>query len=217
MFKMSNKIRLTVFTLIVLAGLLIAFYYSEHANRLNKVTDLVELKATYLDHPRTIKSFSLTGIDAKPFTNANLLGHWTLIFFGFSNCSRVCPTTMAELAKMLNSLVASGAKNLPTIMMISIDPERDNLDRLGHYVRAFHPDFYAATGSRQAIKRLAAELGIAYTQDTHADQSIRQIDNIEHTATLVLFNPRGELNAFFTTPHKAEILARDYQLIAEND
>ncbi len=74
----------------------------------NQQSKLRALNATVLSKPRPLSSFELTGIDNKPFTQANLQGHWTLFFFGFTNCRSICPTTLSELNKMFQFLEIKG-------------------------------------------------------------------------------------------------------------
>lgn len=169
---------------------------------------------TLLNEPRTIAPFSLTGIDHRPFNNERLRGQWTMVFFGFTTCGYLCPTTLAELGKMHRLLVERGVLPLPQVVMISIDPKRDSLVSLKRYVRAFDAHFYGARGTSAAINAIAAEWGIAYANIVRRPSAQSQDANdydIEHTGTIILFNPAGKLMAFFTTPHHAEALADDYR------
>ena len=212
MLDTNKRIRLTVVVLLAVVALVAGLFVSNNVH-VNKKIDLSEFHGTYLSQPREINHFALTGIDDKPFTNANLQGQWTMVFFGFTNCGYLCPTAMAELAKMYNLLAAKGIKTLPHVVMISVDPQRDSLDKLKKYVTAFNPNFYGATGNDEAIKSLTQEMGIAYTKVAIPKKEDVQNYDMEHTGTVILFNPQGELNAFFTTPHNAELLAKDYQMI----
>jgi protein SCO1/2 len=211
---MSMKIRgvaLTVTILLALSGLFAGIFVSQHIHF--KKIDEAAFHGTYLENPRTINQFSLTGIDQKPFDNSSLQGRWTLLFFGFTNCGYICPTTMAEIGKMYRILEERGLKNLPRVVMISIDPERDSLEKLGHYVTSFHPTFYGARGEEDSIKLMTREMGIAYGKVINKDSVDPKDYDVQHSGALMLFNPQGELNAFFTTPHHADLLAKDYMLL----
>lgn len=212
---MSVKIKgvtLTVTILLALAGLFTGIFVSQHLH-FKKTIDVAEFHGTYLENPRTVNQFSLIGTDQKPFNNQSLQGHWTVVFFGFTNCGYLCPTTMAELGKMYRILEEKGIKNLPHVVMVSIDPERDNLDKLGHYVSSFHTSFYGATGAEESMKLMTREMGIAYGKIASNDNVDPQNYDIQHSGALMLFNPQGELNVFFTTPHHADLLAKDYMLL----
>ncbi len=205
-------VTLTVAILLSLAGLLVGAFLSQHFFFKKKI-DVAAFHGTYLENPRTVNQFNLTGIDQKPFDNSSLQGRWTLVFFGFTNCGYLCPTTLAEISKMYKILEEKRIKNLPHVVMISLDPERDTLDKLGHYVTSFHSSFYGARGDEESIKLMAREMGIAYGKVAYKDSKDPKGYDVQHSGALMLFNPQGELNAFFTTPHHADLLAKDYLLL----
>ena len=208
----NNRIMITVVGLLSIIALVLGLFISQQLS-LSKSRDLGQVHGTVLDTPREVHSFELTGIDNAPFNNASLQGHWTMVFFGFTNCGAICPTTMAELGKMYRLLEEQGAKTLPHVVMVSVDPERDSLDKLNHYVKAFDPHFYGARGDENAVTLMTKEIGIAYTKIVRQGNENSQTYDIDHMGTVILFNPRGELSAFFTTPHQASLLANDYQLL----
>jgi protein SCO1/2 len=212
---MSGKIKgvtLTVTILLAIAALFTGIFVSQHMH-FNKKIDLALFHGTYLEQPRKIQQFTLTGTDQHPFNNSSLKGHWTLVFFGFTNCGYLCPTTMAELGKMYRILKNKGMKQLPQVVMISIDPDRDTLDKLGHYVTSFQPTFYGARGNEQLVKSMTREMGIAYEKVINKESGDSKNYDVQHSGAVMLFNPQGELNAFFTTPHNADLLAKDYMLL----
>jgi len=157
-----------------------------------------------LETPRNIPDFSLVGLDGQPYTQASLHGHWTLMFFGFTHCGSICPVTMAKLAKMVQVLEDKHTHPLPNVVFITLDPEQDSLDRLAHYVHSFNANFLAARGSKQQLDAMTHSLGIAYMQATESQP-------LEHSGTLMLFNPEGKLAAFFTPPHSIEDMVADYR------
>ena len=96
------------------------------------------------------------------------------------------------------------------MVLVSVDGERDTAEKLKTYVRAFHANFYAARGDKESIARITREMGIVYEK-----MNIQDNENYDvlHSGTIMLFNPQGQLNAFFTTPHQAKLLAADYELL----
>jgi protein SCO1/2 len=212
---MSVKVKgvnLTVAILIAIGALFTGIFVSQHLHTKKKI-DIAKFHGTYLENPRTVNNFSLTGSDNKAFTNSTLQGHWTLVFFGFTNCGYLCPTTLAELGKMYRILQDKKIKELPQVVMISIDPDRDSIEKLGQYVTTFQPQFYGARGEEQDIKAMTREMGIAYAKVINKDSSDPKNYDMQHSGAVMLFNPQGELNAFFTTPHRADLLAADYMLL----
>ncbi|OYV53161.1 MAG: hypothetical protein B7X00_02100 [Legionella sp. 21-45-4] len=126
-----------------------------------------------------------------------------MLFFGFTHCPSLCPTTMQALAGMMEQLQATHFSPLPRVVLISVDPNRDNLITLAQFVHTFNPDFYAARGNLVSPSQLAKQFGIG----------LEVSHTIEHTGTILVINPEGQLAAFLTTPHHAENLAQDYRQI----
>lgn len=205
-----NRTRTVVIVVLALGAMFSGFLISQHHARKN--IDMSQFHGTYLQHPRPVNDFSLTGIDHQVFNNSSLQGHWTLVFFGFTHCAYLCPTTMAELAKMYRVLEEKKVQDLPQVVMISIDPERDGLDHLANYVHSFQPAFYGASGSEAALQAMTREMGVAYAKVNDQEKKAQNYD-IQHSGAIILFNPQGELNAFFTTPHHAAVMAKDYILL----
>ncbi len=208
----NNRMVISIIGFLAFIALIAGLYTAQSVR--NGVVDMRKFHGTFLDKPREVQSFVLTGIDGLPFNNASLKGHWTMLFFGFTSCGSICPTTMAELGKMYRLLQKKGAKKLPQVVMISVDPDRDSLDKLTQYVKAFDSHFYGASGDEHLINAMTKEMGIAYSKIApKADEDPQNYD-IEHTGTVILFNPQGQLSAFFTMPHYASLLAKDYLLLA---
>ncbi|MBA2651488.1 MAG: SCO family protein [Tatlockia sp.] len=215
MSAQKNRVTRTVVALLVFIALITGVFVS-HQYHSKKKIDLNNFNGTFLEKPREVNQFSLTGIDTKPFDNESLKGQWTMIFFGFTNCGFVCPTAMAELAKMYRILEEKKVNPLPRVVMISIDPERDNEDKLKSYVTAFDSHFYGARGNEEVVRAMTKEMGIAYTKIALSPSESGETYDMQHSGAIMLFNPRGELNAFFTTPHQATLLAKDYRLLVSN-
>ncbi|STX50605.1 SCO1/SenC family protein [Legionella busanensis] len=178
-----------------------------------KKIDPEQFHGTLLQKPREIQQFNLTGVDNQPFNNKSLHGKWTMVFFGFTSCGYLCPTTMSELAKMYRILEQEHIKPLPQVVMISIDPNRDSLDKLKNYVINFDSHFYGARGEEAIVKRMTHEMGVAYSKVSLPNSTDSENYDMQHSGAVMLFNPKGELSAFFTTPHQANLLAKDYQLL----
>ena len=223
----KKRINLTIFLLLAFAALIMGLFVSQNMPKKNTPIDSSRFHGTLLNKAREIGSFSLQGIDNKPFDNQSLQGQWTYLFFGFTHCGTICPTTLAEMAKMVRLLESQNIRPQPKIVFISLDPARDNLAKLKKYTQAFDPNFYAAIGEPSDLEKMTEELGVAYEKveqakaqnakenNENGNKDYNKDYNIEHTGTLMLFNPEGALQAFFTTPHQAEWLAEDYQMLAQ--
>jgi len=162
-----------------------------------------------LPEPRVIADFELADQNGEPFSLADLQGRWTLIFFGFTHCPDICPSTLFELQAVHEQLTA-GAGPGPSrhqVLFVSVDPERDTPERLKSYVSYFHPDFIGASGSDQQLRPLALQLGIAYRIEEHEAGATHY--TVDHSASVLLTDPSGRLYGVFPAPHEAGKLSAD--------
>jgi protein SCO1/2 len=172
-----------------------------------------KIDGVYLREPRAIIDFTLTDNAGKPFTQAHLKGHWTMLFFGFTNCGMVCPTTMAALNEMYKRLEPElAADKLPQVVMVSVDPDRDSVERMDEYVKGFNPHFIGARAEMPQIEALEKELHLISLRQQAASGNKNQYA-VNHSAEIMVFNPEGKLQAFMSYPHKADQMALDYKAI----
>lgn len=165
-------------------------------------------QATVLHKPRPLPKFELIATDEKPFDLVRVKGQWTFLFFGFTHCQSICPVTMAELSTMVHKITQQKPNAEPQIVMVTLDPARDDLQSLGQFVRSFYPKFIGARGATRDLQPLLKFFGIAYER-VAAGKDVM----IEHTGAVMLVNPQGQLVAFFTPPHRAEDMLHDYWVI----
>lgn len=183
-----------------LVGVVAAFGFYIASLDPNTPPDLGE-GAKLLPTPRDVTDFALTDHSGRSFDRSRLLGHWSLLFFGYTYCPDVCPTTLQALGrvKKLWDSRAPGAPAPPQIVFISVDPERDTLARLREYVSYFDPSIVAATGSMEQLTRLARSVGVyfARAESKGADGGYL----VDHSAQLYLVDPEGRLRAVLDDPH----------------
>lgn len=139
---------------------------------------------------RDIKEFSLVTASEKPFTQRDLLGHWTLMFFGFTHCPKICPTTLSMLSKAYDQLHT----NYPDlqVVLISLDPERDSTTVLADYTASFNKDIIGVSGKIQELHKLQSHLGI-YSERSGDDNNY----TLQHTSSIMLINPQGKWVGMF--------------------
>lgn len=210
------KIRVTVSILLLIGILFAGLYMSSilHKNEMHRA-NMDTIHGTYFDTPRVLTSFHLKDTDGRPFTNETLTGHWTMMFFGFTNCGSICPTTMGELGKMYRLLAADDRVSLPKVYLISIDGQRDTRKKLAQYVQAFDNHFEGARGTSEEVLQLAKQFGIFYQKDSGSVENNSSYQ-FQHSGIIVVFNPQGKLVALLTPPQKAQALADDFRLISYN-
>ena len=133
--------------------------------------------------------FTLTGSDGKPFASSRLNGRPAAIFFGFTNCPDVCPTTLARLVKLRRQLGA-GEEAL-SIVFITVDPERDGPAEVGSYASLFSARVIGLTGSPADIERVKKQFGV-FSQRVERPGGGYSVD---HTATVFLMDRNGHFVA----------------------
>lgn len=166
-------------------------------------------RATLLPAPRTLPPLELVDQDARPLPPDFFAGHWTVVFFGFTQCPDICPTTLATLAQVRRQLADLPAAEQPRVLLVSVDPERDPPDRLAAYVRFFDPSFLAATGSAEATAAAAAAFGVPYAKVTTPEGGY----TMDHGSGLFVVGPGGGMVAYLSGPHEAATIAGDYRRI----
>ena len=160
---------------------------------------------TWLPQARSVGSFSLTDDRGSAFTERQLRGAPALVFFGFTHCPDVCPTTLVTLAQIKRATVMPHLR----VLFVSVDPARDTPAVLGRYVHAFDPDFTGLTGNERAIGELAARLGVAYERVELGGGDY----TMDHSAALFLLDDAGRNIAIFTAPFDAARLIGDLRRI----
>ena len=160
--------------------------------------------------PRVISPFKLATQDGKPFDLESLKGKWTFVYFGYTYCPDVCPTTLAELARAKKLLDNAGAS--AQYVFVSVDPQRDTPRRLAQYVAFFDPGFVGASGSDEALTALTRQVGVAYSFPDGIKGATYAVD---HTSIVALFDPDARLHAVFTPPQEADRIAEGFRKILE--
>ena len=160
-------------------------------------------------NPRPIGAFFLQDHRGHAFTRERLDGVWTFMFFGYTHCPDICPTTLATLRRVEHDLPAHDPVPRQHVL-VSVDPARDTVEHLARYVAAFGPEFLGVTGSEGELSRLARDVGAAYFRGEPDDDGSYFVD---HTASIMLVDPHGRLVALFGMPHDgAAIAARFLEL-----
>jgi len=202
------KILIILFAVIALLGGIFASHFYTQKTSLESAKT-----ATIFSPPQEISKFSLVDSQGRPFNNNTFWGHWTFIFFGFTTCAQICPTTMNDLNQMYQSLLKNQQNPMPQVVLISIDPATDTLEKLGNYVQSFNPHFQGATGDKSEIDKLTSHLGILYQKTKDKKTGLETID---HSGAILLVDPSGKLAAIFSAPHDPVAMAKDFQVIVSN-
>ena len=138
-----------------------------------------------MQSPDPAPDFTLTAHTGQPVSLSDFRGKLVLLYFGYTFCPDVCPTTLVELAKAVN-LLGRKAEQVQ-VVMISVDPARDTPEKLAEYVTHFHPSFLGMTGTPDEIAAVAALYGIFYEKQEGTEATGYLVD---HTATVTVISRR---------------------------
>lgn len=167
--------------------------------------------ATVFEGPRAVAALQLVDQDGQPYTAGALRDRWTLVFFGFTYCPDVCPTTLAVLKQMRQQLADLPDAQRPHVVLVTVDPERDTPERLRDYVRFFDPSFGAATGTIADVEQAAAAFAVPFAKVTLPQGGY----TMDHGAGIFLVDPAGRRIAYSSPPFDAATLARDYRKVLQ--
>lgn len=162
---------------------------------------LLEAGIVLLPQPREIPKAAMVDLNGQPFDLAKPDPRWTLVFFGYTFCPDICPTTLAELKQIVGQLPAETARQL-RVLMVTVDPARDSPARLQEYLAYFDPAFLGVTGEMSEIQSLSNALGIPFVPgDTR-----REHYTVDHSGNLAVVGPDGRLHGFVRAPLKVPAL-----------
>jgi protein SCO1 len=157
-----------------------------------------------LQSPTKATNFTLTGQNGQPVSLSDFEGKVVLLYFGYTTCPDVCPTTLAGIHQAL-TLLGDQAKNVQ-LLMITVDPERDTQQVMSEYTVHFDSSFIGLTGTPEQIAEVATYYGIYYEKQ-EGDSAIGYL--VDHTATVTAIDKDGYLRVVFPFGTTAEDIAAD--------
>lgn len=204
-------IRLTVIACVIFMTLLVTLLVNKLVTpRVMSAEELRLNGAIVFDTPRRFDDFTLRNQKGEPFTREDFVGQWSLVFFGFTHCPDICPTTMAELDRLMGKLPADIAEDTQ-VVLVSLDPARDTPEVLAEYVGYFDPAFTGVTGDFLTLRRFANQVNVAFNKVTIGDDY-----TVDHSGNIVLINPRGDYHGFFKPPFELAKLKATYSSIHQS-
>jgi protein SCO1/2 len=156
---------------------------------------------TWQPQSKAVIDFQLTDTSGRAFTRHDLAGAPTLVFFGFTHCPDVCPTTLVKLARVRRLAAVARLR----VLFVSVDPQRDTPAVLAPYVHAFDAQFQGLTGDPQTIARLAANFGVAVNRVELPGGDY----TMDHSAVVFVLDDAAHIVAIFTPPFDVAALSAD--------
>lgn len=211
--KQTNAVVNVVVALAAILAMVAGYWFGQEPDNASLTLKDVGPGAVLLPVAKELPDVELTFDDGTPMNKETLKGKWTFVFFGYTYCPDVCPVALNNFREVKNVLSERG-QSLEDVrfLFVSVDPERDTLDRLGKYVRYFDPEFVAATGDEEALQWLTRSVGVVYRRvdgDTPDDYLV------DHSSGVFLLNTEAQFVGYFPAPHVPTDVATAFQRIRD--
>ena len=172
-----------------------------------------QLQATVLPKGKPIVGLSLKDHNGQLFTEQQFKGKWSFLFFGYTHCPDVCPTTMLVMKAVWAKLPESArAAPEPQLYFVSVDPQRDTPELLKAYATFYNPDFIGITGNNNQLDVLANQVGALYGYE---DGEKEGEYTVNHSAQIILIDPNGNMRAVFSPPYQVDDIVKTFVSIRE--
>jgi protein SCO1/2 len=169
-------------------------------------------KIILLPNTKPLVSVDFTDHNGKPFGVEQFKGKWSVLFFGFTNCPDICPTTMQTLKQVKADLEQAGVWHNYQVVMVSVDPERDTSERLSKYVPYFDSEFIGISGPLESTASFSKNVGILFFK---GEEMANGGYDVDHGAAIILVNPQGQYAGVTTAPHVQATISEDLIALAD--
>ncbi|MBI3774591.1 MAG: SCO family protein [Gammaproteobacteria bacterium] len=224
MLMLRRNTTLFIMSAVLIGTAITVFAMPQNSSDASQRREFEEVGARLLKVPIAPAPFTLTDHLGNTFTHERLSGAWNVVFFGYTHCADVCPTTLSTLARVEKNFAGKGEVKRPQFVFVSVDPKRDAPEVLRKYVAYFSPKVAGVTGSPHELRSLIRSLDSYYD---HLDRATRvRVDTeqgaggddylVEHPSDLYVFAPDGKQVGLIFPPFDAErvalVLAKFMQL-----
>lgn len=212
--------KITLFSVILaimvffLPNMILAVYASTPSSLARKTTFTIP-GGQWLSNPIPYAHFAFMDDKGRPFTEINLQGHWTLLFYGYARCQHVCPTTLHMLQSAYNTWSKTLPPNQrPQIVMVSIDSDRDTVSDMHQFVSAYNPNFIGIRADRDETERLQKQMNV-YATKIPMNNGNPQDYMVKHTPELFIISPDGKIRGYFNYPEAVDDVVLGYEKIVK--
>ena len=198
-----TRTQTTVAVLVALVALVMGLTVYKALSRTQQMNPAVLLDAgiVLLPQSRELPALTLTDQHGQAQAVDSLTGRWTLLFFGYTFCPDICPTTLAEL-RQLQGLLGEEDRQRLRVLMVTVDPARDTPEQLKQYLGFFDAGFRGLTGELENIQTLSGRVGIPFIPGDTRQENY----TVDHSANLALLGPDGRQHGFIRAPLKVQKL-----------
>jgi len=204
----------TVFILVALVALILGLTINKvlHGRSQGNPAELIDAGIILLPQSRSVPDLEMTDADGQPVKVDQLKGKWSLVFFGYTFCPDICPTTLAQLRQVKSELPKEAVDRMQ-VVLVSVDPNRDTPTQLKQYLGYFDKDFRGLTGSLENTQKLANALSIPFIP---ADTS-KPGYTVDHSGNLAIIGPDGAQRGFIRAPFNNQKLVAQLPGLVKRD
>lgn len=169
------------------------------------------LQGIFRPEPKALQAFELIDQHRQTFSLERLRDKWSFVFFGYTYCPDICPTTLATLTAVVKQLKSDpqGLANIQ-VVFVSVDPQRDTPELIDDYLKYFNETFQGLTGMPQEIDALVRQFGAAYAREPETRPGGYLVS---HTSSIFLVDPHARLLAAFPPPHYPNTIVDQFRQI----
>ncbi len=197
---------LLTFTALIAFGMGIGFYSASYYTPAKPPG----IQGLLWPNPKILRPFATIDHRGETFSIDKLQGKWSFIFFGYTHCPDICPITMTVLNEVYDQAMKTGDVDNMQIIFVTVDPERDNSQRLADYVSYFNENMIGLGGTREQIRSLTDQIGVVSMRGPESAPGEYLVD---HSASVFLTGPEATLVSIFSAPHTAESIIKRFQQI----
>ncbi len=204
----------TVFILVALVALILGLTVNKVLNGRDQPNpaELIDAGIILLPQSRAVADVTMTNQDGQPVQMDDLKGKWSLLFFGYTYCPDICPTTLAQLRQVKSELPKDAVDRLQ-VVLVSVDPHRDTPNQLKQYLGYFDKDFRGVTGSLEDTQKLANAVSIPFIPAATSKPNY----TVDHSGNLALLGPDGTQRGFIRAPFNNQKLGAQLPGLVKRD
>ncbi|ALO44733.1 SCO family protein [Pseudohongiella spirulinae] len=219
---MKRGVKITLIVCLIWVAFVFYMTYARYADNNNPTQpetvseeELREIGAMIYPEPVAVSAFELQDHHGQPFTEQSFQDNWTLVFFGFTNCPDICPLTMFELTGFYNDLQGSPLRDDTQVIMVSVDPFRDDTAKIAQFMAGYHEDFLGVNGDYGVVSKLASELFIAHgiMPVPAPDGGTPRNFMVDHSGNILIIDPQGRYRGFLEPNIKRDNITQAYEII----
>lgn len=206
-----------VFTVLIVGGLIRELFFPTKL-------ELINLQLLPVAKPLESIELKTAGglVNLQPLRNV-----WVMIFMGYTYCPDVCPLDLQKLGQLMVKFQEANEAP-PVALFVSVDPERDSVEKTMEYAKYFHSEIHGLTGDNRSLKSLASFFGVTYSRSVKIGEKEYLVEAgadmpegsgehyvVNHSSRIFVINPKGEYVGSFSPPYTTDVLFQDMQALMD--